>query len=344
MSAASTAMRRRAVTAVAAVVLLACCGGCGGNGGELTMRAPPPGTPAAQLDRRALDLLMRASQSELDVVRCNAIEALVHVAPREAIPEFRKAIAADSPLVRFAGCVAVGKVKDAGALAAARAALADPDTRVRLAAAFACVRLGDGNRAALLVATLNDSPDENLRSDAAYLIGQVGEPKALRRLKLAESREKSNRVQVHLWAAMAALGDNAALNSLLNAAQGDAESRVIALQSLVELRKPKARDALAYRMSKMENYLEARLIAARGLGAIGFNQGFELARENLTAHFDDKDDPSKTFRIRSLSALALGAIGDARALPALAQLAQSESDERTQVAACFAILQITRRK
>jgi HEAT repeat protein len=294
-----------------------------------------------RLERRALDLLLRAAASELDVVRCNAIEALVQVAPREALPEFRESLRSGSPLVRFAACVALGQVRDEGSRAAISAALRDPDARVRLAAAFAAVRLGETARAADLLRVLNDHPDENLRSDAAYLIGLVGEPRALRRLRLAESREKSTRVRLHMYTAMARLGDESALDELIRSSQFAADTRLIALQSLAELKNEQARDALLLRCGPLEDYLEVRLIAARGLGYLGSAAGFDLAREHLFAQYYDRVDQNRTFRTRSLAALALGAIRDPRALPLLERLAATETDERTQVAACFAICQIT---
>lgn len=326
---------RGKLLAVPLLAALGLAGGCLNN----TMVSDP--VARERLERRALDLLLRAASSELDVVRCNAIEALVPVAPREALPEFRESLRAASPLVRFAACVALGQVRDEGSRTAITEALRDPDARVRLAAAFAAVRLGDTARAADLVNVLNDHPDENLRCDAAYLIGLIGEPRALRRLRLAESREKSSRVRMHIYAAMARLGDQRALDELILSSQGAAESRLIALQSLAELKNEQARDALLLRCGPLEEYLEVRLIAARGLGHLGSPAGFDLACRHLFDQYTDREDPHRTFRTRSLAALALGAIRDPRALPLLERLAASETDERTQVAACFAICQIT---
>jgi HEAT repeat protein len=320
------------------VLLLALLGLTGGCLNSAMVRDP---AARERLERRALDLLLRAASSELDVVRCNAIEALVQVAPREALPEFRESLCSGSPLVRFAACLALGQLRDEASRAAISEALRDADARVRLAAAFAAVRLGDSGRAADLVNVLNDHPDENLRSDAAYLIGLIGEPRALRRLRLAESREKSSRVRLHIYTAMARLGDARAIDELILASQGAAETRLLALQSLAELKNEQARDALLLRCGPLEDYLEVRLIAARGLGYLGSPAGFDLARQHLFDQHFDREDPHRTYRIRSLAALALGAIRDPRALPLLERLAATETDERTQVAACFAICQIT---
>ena len=46
--------------------------------------------------------------------------------------------------------------------------------------------------------------------------------------------------------------------------------------------------------------------------------------------------------VRSNAALALGAIGDRAALPALGKIAETDTDPQTQVAACCAIIQISR--
>ncbi|NUQ50490.1 MAG: hypothetical protein HUU27_11320, partial [Phycisphaerae bacterium] len=50
-----------------------------------------------QLSVRALDLLLRAARSDIDIVRCNAMEALVELAPRPALAEFRAAAQAQEP-------------------------------------------------------------------------------------------------------------------------------------------------------------------------------------------------------------------------------------------------------
>ncbi len=295
----------------------------------------------ARLEQRAGELLVRAVRSDVDILCCNAIEALVHTSPSESIPEFRAALNHESPLVRFAAAVALGETRDTGALEQLSRLRVDSDPRVRLAAAFALARAGRSGAVHDLMSALRDSPDAMLRADAAYLIGRLGEPRAIPWLERALKHETADRVRVHIFAAMAALGDRTAVESVISYSFVDTEARVLALQSLVELRTPDARGYLLDRLR--DEFLETRLIAARGLGAIGSSEGFELAMENLDATFNDPEDPNRTFRVRSLAALALGAIGDERALPALQKLAETESDARTQVAASYAILQITSR-
>jgi HEAT repeat protein len=307
--------------------------GCQG----LTPRMTPQ--QQADLDRRARTLLLNAAQSNDDIIaRANAIEALVDVAPTDSLPIFRAAVAGESPLVRYAGCVALGETRDTASLKALRRLIEDPNPRIRMAAAFAACRCGDENAGSVLVEMLNDHPDEKVRADAAYLIGEIGEPKALKRLKLAASRENSGFVIVHIESAMAELGDRESIEKLLQyALKSDAVTIVLALQALAELGDPSARETLEYRLHNEADYLQSRLIAARGLGKLGVDDGYQLATKALRR--SAKDD-NETMQIRVNAALALGAIGQTRALPLLERLAERENDRRTQVAACYAICQI----
>jgi len=293
------------------------------------------------LERRAMSLLLRAAQSEDGVVRANAIESLVQVAPEEGLPSFRVALRADAPLVRYAACVALGELRDSSSRDTFRRLLSDESERVQLAAAFALCRCGEDEPAALLVQALSENADENVRADAAYLIGRLGDPRAIKRLEYAALHDSSKKVAVHAYAALALLGERRGVDALIQYAQGDPVARLLALQSLAEVRQERARDALRYRMGPAEDYLEAKLIAARGLGYLGSDEGFDLAVYTLRQSGGDEND---RMRLHTLAALALGAIGDPRGLPLLRELAESEHDARVQVAACFAICQIARGK
>lgn len=323
-----TADRRAALFAAG----LALIGMCGCNGALIELDP----SDRDELGRRSLNLLERAAQLDIDVVACHAIEALAHVAPGVGKPHFRAATRSDSPLVRFAGCAALGDVRDSGALDDIARCQRDPDRRVRLAATYAAFCCGESDPQ-LLFQVLEGDADENLRADAAYLIGRMGQKVAVARLRRATD-DKSNRVVVLVYAAMARLGDRAALDQLINFAAGDILSRAVALQELADLGREEARDALQYRLASREDYIQLRLIAARGLGRLGSKAGYDFALKQTT--FSDKD-ATETMRVRQLAALALGSIGDARALGALQTLAES-TDERVQVAACYAICQITK--
>lgn len=307
--------------------------------------APAPGgsrvDPQGQgrLEQRAVDLLIRAADSDIDVVRANAIEALVNVAPDRAADAIRAGIDSPSPLVRFAGCVAALDTREKSAARRLQARLTDTDERVRLAASAASFRLGNRNSARLLLKTLREHQDENLRSDAAFLLGRLEDKGAIQHLKLAARREQSSKALAHIHAALAALGDRDGKDALVRSVvENNPIARLVALQALSERGDEFARDALLARLRQEGDYLQVRLLAARALGRIGNRDGYALASASLAFRGEDENE---TMRVRSLAALALGAIGDTAALPALQRLAEAEADARTQVAAAYAIVQIS---
>lgn len=323
--------------------------------GANSKTAPPPkleesSIPPSQLTpldegklrQRALDLLHRAARDDIDTVCANAIEALVQIDPDNAVRHFHAALGSASPLIRFAACVAIGDVRNCDENDRIRRLLDDADPRVRLGAAYALYRCGDRSQGWALNSELSDSKDESQRSNAAWLIGKLGDTGAIKRLSLAES-DKSMRVSTHAAAAMAALGDAGAVDRLIQYSQGDANTRVVALLCIMELGNPKTKEALLYRLNRPgnEEYLENRLICARALGKIGSKDGFVIAYESLRepkpANTDDKEQMS---RIRQMAAMALGDIGDKRALPLLQGAAESNNEPRVQVAACYAICKI----
>jgi len=318
-------------------------------------RGTPPVTltPAERLtlQGRALDLLLRAAESDTDFVAANAIEALVLVAPREGVPVFRKAIQSPSPLVRYAGYVALGEVRDTQSTPAIVEGVKDAHRLVRMAAAFAAYRCGREGAARILARTLTDSPDEALRADAATLIGRLREQRARRWLEaalLVPVNERSTRVSLQVHFALAKLGVEPSVQELIVYSQGNAAIRPEALLLLAPLRNPAPYDALQYRLfSPDEDYVEARLIAARGLGGLGSADGFEYALQML-AYVDPNPRPSaekpdQTFAVRSLAAHALAEIADVRAVPGLRAVAATSDDRRLQVAASYALCKILHR-
>ncbi len=301
----------------------------------------PTGTPRndPSLEQRAMRLLLRAAREEIGPARANAIEALANLAPRDNLPIFRAAVTDEAPLIRFAGCIALGQARDIASLRAfEKLSEVDSDARVRLAAAFAATRCGHPSTARILVDTLGSHPDEKLRADAAFLIGKLEQPKAIKRLKLALLREDSGYVAVQIEAALAMLGDRESLDKLVQyTLKSDAVTVLLALQTLVELADPTTRKTLEYRLHSEVDYPQTRLIAARGLGNLGVDEGYDLALKSLS--FSAKDD-DETMQVRVNAALALGAIGKSAALPGLQRLAKTENDPRTQVAAAYAICRI----
>ena len=97
-------------------------------------------------------------------------------------------------------------------------------------------------------------------------------------------------------------------------------------------------------------HIEIRLAAARGLGWCGRSDGYDVAHRALrfrswrpTAGNPEDVVENQMMRIRSMAALALGAIGDDRAVPALRRLMDTTTDPRVTVAAAAALLEVLTR-
>jgi HEAT repeat protein len=276
----------------------------------------------------------------LPVVSANAIESLARVAPDAGQPQIRAALEHETPLVRFAACVAVGDMRDRSSAGSIRKCRGDADARVRLGAAYAAYRCGEKNAGAELAGALRDSPDEKIRADAAWLIGRLGDRGALVRLRNASGRELSPYVITYIHGAMAALGDVEMVDRVIQyVLKSDNITRLVSLQTLCDVADPRATRALLYRLNDKSDFLQTRLLAARALARVGSRAGFDLALASLT---ETRPDAVETRSIRCNAALALGEIGDRSALSALGNLAETDSDAQTQVAACCAITQFVR--
>lgn len=315
---------------------------------ESTADAPKQGKPLTRFGKyelrdRAENLLVSGTRSEFPLIVCNALEGLERVAPVTAKQRAVPLLENESAMVRYAAMVTIGRLRDRAALPRVQKMRNDSSNRVRLAAAFAAARLGDSGAAPILIRVLEQDPDESMRADAAFLIGKLGEKRAIKRLEAAQRvriNEKSNRVLLHILGARADLGDQRAIEELAAFTRGDSVSRVLALQILADVGAPAARSALLYSLKDKNEYLENRLIAARGLGRFGGREGASLALQSLNHVGKNAEDPNETARVRALAALALGAMRAEEALEPLRGQCETSDDERIQVAAAVAICEI----
>ncbi|MBK9118601.1 MAG: HEAT repeat domain-containing protein [Phycisphaerales bacterium] len=301
------------------------------------------------LSNRALTLLITAAESDLADASANAIEALVRVAPREGAPAYRRALRSESPMVRYAGYLALGETGLCEPLPQLVAGTQDPHPNVRLAAAFALVRCGREGYVRILMRALNTDANDAVRADAAALLGRLDNRRAVTWLEAARDQPanaNSARVTVAIRGALARLGEGQAIHDLVRHSQGEPATRTDAMLLLAEIGPNAARDALRVRVApRRENRIEDRLLAARGLGRLGDKIGFDLALRHLTYRSRSRDGrvspEHETFVVRSLAVHALAEIRDERALAALQRVAETETDIRLQVAAAYAILRIT---
>lgn len=297
------------------------------------------------LKRRALECLEAAVGYEPNpAVRVEAVEALASSGCGEGLPWIRSALLDEHPAVRFAACVAVGRLGDTVAVGGVRRCLDDEDASVRVAALFALHRLGHSEGTGRIPTYLLNHEDVAVRRNAALVLSWLDEPSAVRVLARA-MRDRDAGVRQHALEAMARYGNREArqeLTFMTNAGIGSEE--VFAIGALAQTGDPVYLETLRYKLATA-THLETRLAAARGLGRLGSDEGFDVALRALgTARplTDDPNDPpaGQVLRVRQMAAAAFGAIGRIKALPRLRQVMEDPSDPRVQVSAARAILEI----
>ncbi len=303
----------------------------------------PGGRPTLQ--RRAMDCLRSAVRYGYNpAVRVEAVEALESVDKPGSRPWIRAALLDAHPGVRFAACVAIGRLRDTTARRALVKRVNDDDCSVQVAALFALHRLGDETRTGRLPNYLSHDHDVAVRRNAAFVLGLMGEPTAIKILARA-MKDPDFGVRQHALEAMARLQNREArqeLTFMTNAGIGSEE--VFAIVALAETEDPEFIDTFRYKLARA-SHLETRLASARGLGRLGSDEGFSMALHTLRRGRElvrDPHDPApeQILRAKQMAASALGAIGRLEALPALADLMNDNTDPRVQVSAARAILEI----
>jgi aminopeptidase N len=205
--------------------------------------------------------------------------------------------------------------------------------------------------AALGTALLNDKA-WNIRANSADALGQLGGAAASKQLLDALNSTKEPWVRSHVVSALGNFKDDPAIVAKLNSIAGDDNSyraRAAALQALGRLKAPGALATLNAAVSADSPDGFLRNAALRSMGGLGDDKAVPLLREwaalgkpidSRTAAIASlarlqKDDKEITvqiagylsephFPVRIASVFALGARGDASAVPALEALLKSD--------------------
>jgi len=307
------------------------------------------GAAPGLLEHRAQGLLQAAlGYPHNPIVRVEAVEALQSSGDPSVLAWIRTALLDEHAAVRFAACVAVGVLRDDLADGVLRDLLSDDDASVKVAALFARHRLGFTEDTGKMAYYLLEHRDATVRRNAALVLGLLGERGAVKVLARV-MRDPDKGVRQHALEAMARLGNREAAQELAfmtNAGIGSEE--VFALLALSATGDPRYVDTFRYKLATAI-HLETKLAAVRGLGLLGYDDGFDLAVRSLgqtRATVNDPDDPpaGQVLRIRQMAAAALGAIGRDEALAPLQAMMEGSADPRVQVSAAGAALRILGRR
>ncbi|MFQ5495228.1 MAG: HEAT repeat domain-containing protein, partial [Phycisphaerae bacterium] len=325
-------------------LLLLTGAGCGPLATSLRPAARPV-VNRLEVKHRALDYLQAALGNEDNpAVRVEAVEALESCGAGTALPRIRTALTDSEPAVRFAACAALGRHRDRLAQDTLQQLTRDSDHSVAVAALFALHRIGQTDQTGRIPDYLLLDKEPAVRRNAALLLGLMDEAGAVRVLARA-MRDRDAGVRMHALEAMARLGNREAIRELTfmtNAGTGSEE--VFAIAALTETGDPVFLDTFRYKLATA-THIEVRLAAARGLGRLGADDGYDVALRTLVSpkptHRDAGDPPAgQRLRAQQMAAAALAAIGRMDALPALIKVMDRASDPRIRVSAARAVLEL----
>lgn len=283
---------------------------------------------------------------ENPVVRAEAVEALESFATPETLPWLRTALLDDHAGVRFAACMVLGKVQDAGAISMIRKCLSDKNENVRVAAIYALHRLGDTQNTFRLPTYVLTHSDPVVRRNAAIAISMLGQPSAITVLARA-MKDTDPGVRNHALEGMARLGNKDAARELtFMANSGVGSEEVFAINALAATGDAAFEDTFRYKLANAA-HLETRLAASAALGRLHMDAGLTIVLDALKPALQvrgESDDPpvEQILRIRQLACAAAGAIGSPKSEPLLRNFLKEGVDPRVQISAARALLEIAR--
>ncbi len=311
---------KHAATAVGALALLATLPACQSTSGG---PSASPGIQASAIDPTDTVAISTLRESAISVVeeswtspdpqiRANAVEAS-GLAPARFKNVISGGLSDPIPGVRAVACMTIGRYKLADLAPRCRGLLNDESQAVRLAAIYALARNELDVDQSPLASALLTEPSLLRRGQAAFILGELGNPSAIPMLRSAaakrfpgERNEEGKLFQLQVAEAMIKLGEDSqrpfVRAALYPASPDELESTALAVQILGQVGDRAAVGQMiylsAYRDAAGQMYPpEVRLGIAAALASLGNTRGGFIADEYANAA-----DP----RIRAQSAFVYG--------------------------------------
>ncbi len=316
---------------------------------------PMDDTAAAQLRQLAIDTLINYASNGTPELRANAMEGLIPL-PSRLEPVARKALVDANAGVKAVGAMATGRAGLVSLAPFVQPLLSDPSPMVRSSAIFAMGKLASTREGRGSVQTPDPSPlatmltstDTRERSQAAFVLGELGNKSAIPMLREALKKgaaratpAQTRIMQLQISEAIAKLGDDAALGDLRGAlfpAQSeDLEVAALASQIVGQVEDRQSVGQLSYLVTHNDPRegrfpAEVRLAAGAAMAKLGEPGGSKVAD-------DYTNDPSPAIRAQAALTYGEGARDN------LSRLAGMVSDPEAivRIAAAAAVLKITDR-
>ncbi len=326
---------------IAVLSLLMAVAGCEQPTQTAPSSAAPPritGSPPAQAQEIVLNALIDPDPR----IRANGIEVIATTGQVRLMPRAGRLFRDSAAPVRFLAALATGDLQYALAKNEIALMLNDSDESVKLAAAYAMMKLGQGEYFKPLCEAIT-SQDQTVRANAALLLGKSGQQEALRFLYWTlQQRDSADKVVLQAAQSIAMLHDARIYPKLwTRLISAYADDRIVGVEAMGTLGTEQAKNALITMLD--DPVVEVRLAAATQLGKLGEPIGEAEVLNAFQKEVADDADPQGQERVKVMAALAAGEIGSD---PLMKYLPKLLADPSTQVrlAAAKAVLRAAARQ
>ena len=278
-------------------------------------------------EQDTLDILNRARQHPVSMIRSNAVNILGEIGGERAIEPLIEALGDPDSDVRSSAVGALGEIGGERVIDLLLEALSNPFSDVRSSAVNALGEIG-GERVITILIEIFYDPDSDVRSNAAWALGEIGGERVIGLLLEALSDPDSD-VRSSAVGALGEIGGERVIDLLLEALSNPfSDVRSSAVNALGEIGGERVIESLIE--VRDDPNLGLRYIAAIALGKAGDVRVINLLIEAL-------GDPDSDVRFGAVS--VLGEIGDERAIEPIIE-ALGDPDIRVKFSAVYALGEI----
>lgn len=262
---------------------------------------------SSQLQNEASQIISQCLSNPEPMLRSNAAEVVGTTRLAPLMPGVVRLFSDPLVPVRFQALIAAGDMKYTLAARNIQQIYMNPqeDTNVRMAAAYALVKMGSP-KLADFYRQLIKHPNSTIRANAALLIGKTGQRSALPLLEWAiNSVQSDERVRLQALESMAMLQSPSAYEKIwTRLISAFADDRIMGIQAMAHLQNQQAVGALVTMLD--DDVPEVRLAAAEKLGKLGSLRGEPVVRKVLEKPISG--DVATQMRTKIMAALAVGEI------------------------------------
>jgi HEAT repeat protein len=294
------------------------------------------------LTAEATKIILEGLSSSNSQVRVNAIEMAAATNTPQFMAGVQQMTKDELVLIRFASAVAIGDAKYSVAKNDVAQLLKDNDENVRMAGSYALVMLGGSKSYSQQIRTALTDRDQQVRANAAFLLGKIGDKNALPLLyQVIQDETSDEKVRLNAIEAIAGLGDEKIYQKLwAMLISAYADDRVFGIRAMGTLGTSRAKDSLLTMLK--DEVPDVRLVAAEQLGSLGDTAGEKIVANALTHDISAAMDQEAKAQIKTLAAMAIGQIRTPTLKKFLPELLK-ENDENVRLAAAKAVFQCAKK-